>query len=418
MQESGMRRFVNLYIVLYLVDAGLSLIDELLKSNASPLWLLTELRNFVAYIVIALSAVLFACLGVDRRLPKRVFLPMTIYIFWCTLGLWPLAGLFGRDPLGLVSATGQLLLGGCVLLLLCPGRGILLSAEQFRTPMFSWRNTLGFTLINLLLLPFILVFSVVAAASNYLEHQTAGFMRISPFGIYMSERSYHHDDKVVRLAAMMHIGKEDYYRDLAASMTTAKTIILAEGVSDRDRLLENKFNYSKLAGIIGLSTQQEMFLDANQVDLDELGEASSETAEPGKPDIARADLDLNRFDAQTIQFLNVLSRTLLSDKPLVEGLAEYNAWADANMTPERISGVMNDILDKRNTAVIEGMQRSLKLYNTVIIPWGAMHMPAIEAAVVAQGFTRGPAHERLSLDFRSIAYRKMWKQWLASAEEG
>jgi hypothetical protein len=68
--------------------------------------------------------------------------------------------------------------------------------------------------------------------------------------------------------------------------------------------------------------------------------------------------------------------------------------------------------------VIEGMQRSLKLYNTVIIPWGAMHMPAIEAAVVEQGFTRGPAHERLSLDFRSIPYREMWKQWLASAEEG
>jgi hypothetical protein len=417
MQKSSMRRFANLYIFWYLVDAGFSLLDELLKSNASSVPLITELRNFVAYIVIALSMVIFACLGVDRRLPKRVVLPMTIYIFWCTLELWPLAGLIGRDSVGLVSAVGQLALGGLILLM-CPGGGVLLPADLFRTPMFSWRNTLGFTLINLLLLPFILVFSVVAAASNYLEHQTAGFMRLGPVGIYMSERSYHHADKVVRLAAMMHIGKEEYYRDLADSMLTAKTIILAEGVTDRDHLLENKFNYSKLAGIIGLSTQQEMFVDANQVNLDELGEASSAAARTGKPDIARADLDLNRFNPQTIEFLNVLGRTLLSDKPLVEGFAEYNAWADANMTPERISGVMTDILDKRNTVVIEDMLRSLRFYNTVIIPWGAMHMPAIEAAVIEQGFTPGPAHERLSLDFRHIPYREIWQKWLTAAEGG
>ena len=63
-----MRRFANIYIVLFLVDAGLSLIDELLQVSPSPLAFLTEIRFFVASVVITLSMVLYACLGIDRRL--------------------------------------------------------------------------------------------------------------------------------------------------------------------------------------------------------------------------------------------------------------------------------------------------------------------------------------------------------------
>ena len=60
------------------------------------------------------------------------------------------------------------------------------------------------------------------------------------------------------------------------------------------------------------------------------------------------------------------------------------------MNPERITGVMADILDKRNAVVIDGMVRSLALYDTIVIPWGAMHMPAIEAAVLEEGFVARP----------------------------
>jgi hypothetical protein len=418
MRESAMRRFANLYIVLFFVDAGLSLVDELLKAFASPLSLLGEVRNLVAIIVIAMSVVVFACLGIDRRLPKRAFLPLIVYISWCSLALWPLIGLVGRDDLGLVAAVGQLLIGGCVFLLLRrPDGGVLLSAEAFRGVMFGWRNTLGFTVVNLLLLPFVLVFTLMAATSSYLDQQTAGFMRLSPLGIYMSERSYQRDGQMVRLAGMMHIGKEDYYQDLAGSMASARTIILAEGVTDRDKLLVNQFNYSKLAGVLGLSSQETMNLDANLVDLENLG--ALEPGEGGRdtPDIARADLDLNRFDPQTIEFLNVLGRTLLSGQPLAEGLLAYNAWADEHMSPERIAGMMADILDKRNAVVIDGMERSLAHYDTIIIPWGAMHMPAIEAAVLAQGFVPAASRERLSLDVRAIPYRELWRKWSAAQAE-
>ena len=268
-----MRRFANLYIVLFLADAGLSLADELLKAFAAPLPLLGEVRNFVAFLVITMSVVVFACLGVDRRLPKRVFLPLTVYISWCTLALWPLAGVVGRDAIGLAAAVCQLLLGGFALLLLrrpdggsavarraVPGADVQLA--QYRR--FHGRSTCCCS-------PSCWLIPLVAMTGYYLDQQTAGFLRLSPVGIYMSERSYQRDGQVVRLAGMMHIGKEDFYRDLAGSMASARTIILAEGVTDRDRLLVNQFNYSKLAGVLGLSSQDTMDLDANLVELDDLG---------------------------------------------------------------------------------------------------------------------------------------------------
>jgi len=369
-----MRRFANIYIVLFLIDAGISLIDELLQASSSPLAFLTEIRFFVTSVVITLSIVLYACLGIDRRLPKRVFLPLTLFASWSALAMWPLSGFIAREAFGLTSAIGQVVLGVIVIILL---RSLddrnLLTEKQFQPPIFSLSNTLGFSAINLLLTPFILIYTSLAVTSYYLEEQTAGFLRLSPVGIHMTERSYHLAQKEIRLAGMMHIGKEDYYEDLAKSIPTEGTIILAEGVTDQDRLLESQFNYSKLAGLIGLTSQDKMRLNGNAVELNGLGVAGQVIREPGKPDIANADIDLNRFEPKTVEFLNALGRSLFGDKPLAEGLVDYNLWIEENMTEEGIAGVMADILDKRNDAVIEGMIQTLKRYDTIVIPWGAMH---------------------------------------------
>jgi len=413
-----MRRFANIYIVLFLIDAGLSLIDELLQVASSPMPVLTEIRFFVAYVVITLSMIFYACLGIDRRLPKRVFLPLTLFASWSALAMWPLSGFVAREAFGLTASISQVVIGAIAIILLRSlGDRNLLTEEQFQAPMFSLRNTLGFTAINLLLTPFVLIYTGLAVTSYYLEEQTAGFLRLSPVGVHMTERSYHLAKKEIRLAGMMHIGKEEYYEDLAKSIPTEGTIILAEGVTDQDRLLESPFNYSKLAGLIGLTSQDKMRLNGNAVELDGLGVAGQVIREPGKPDIANADIDLNRFEPKTIEFLNALGRSLFGDKPLAEGLVDYNLWIEENMSEEGLAGVMADILDKRNDAVIAGMVQTLKRYDTIIIPWGAMHMPAIEAAVLEQGFAPGKAQERLSLDFRTIPYGELWQKWAEQASE-
>lgn len=406
-----MRRFANVYIALFLIDAGLSLADELLAINGSSFALFSSGRQLVALVVVAWSMVMFLCLGIDRRLPKRVFLPMILYITWSSLAMWPLSGVIDRGALPLIASVGQVAIGLFVVALL-RGR-ILLPQDMFQRGFFSLRNTLGFTAINLLLTPVVLIFGGLALVSHYLEEHTAGFLRIGPVGIYMAERSYHRDAKQIRLAGMMHVGKKAYYRDLADSITSEATVILTEGVTDRDRLLEYDFNYSKLAGVLGLSSQNQMLIDGNLVDLHDLDQVPA--GDGDKPDIAWADIDLNRFDPQTVAFLNAIGRTLFSGKPLAEALAEYSDWASENMTPERVDGIMADILDKRNDAVIASMSKALRGYQTIIIPWGALHMPAIEAAVLEQGFAPVEKKERMSLDFRTIPYQKLWQKWSAHA---
>jgi hypothetical protein len=77
---------------------------------------------------------------------------------------------------------------------------------------------------------------------------------------------------------------------------------------------------------------------------------------------------------------------------------------------------MDDILDKRNAVVIDSMMRSLEYYDTIVIPWGAMHMPAIEAAVLELGFEPGAERERLSVDFRAIPYAELWRKFAVDSD--
>jgi hypothetical protein len=71
---------------------------------------------------------------------------------------------------------------------------------------------------------------------------------------------------------------------------------------------------------------------------------------------------------------------------------------------------MDDILYKRNAVVIDALQRSLSRYDTIIVPWGAMHMPAIEAAILDLGFAQGEKQERLLFAFSSIPFASLWQQ--------
>lgn len=82
-----MRRLANFYIILFLIDACLSLVVELLAVAETPVPLLPEVRSLVANAVLILSVVLFGCLAIDRRLPKSLLLPLILYIAWCALGL-------------------------------------------------------------------------------------------------------------------------------------------------------------------------------------------------------------------------------------------------------------------------------------------------------------------------------------------
>jgi hypothetical protein len=259
-----------------------------------------------------------------------------------------------------------------------------------------------FSAVNLLLLPVLLVFSLLATADLYLDQQTSGFMRLSPLGAYASERTYRYGGKEVRLMAMMHIARPGYYQELVASLPAKGTIVLAEGVSDRDNLLQNNFSYDRLAGLAGLSSQETMRIEGNLLDLDDLKLADGIERDEARPDIVQADLDVNRFAPRTVEFLNVIGQTLLSGKPLAQGVVEYFEWVQAHAGSDVLEGVMDDILERRNAVLIDTLGRGLERYDTIIVPWGGMHMPAIEEAVLKRGFVPDEEKERLLFAFSTF----------------
>ena len=402
-----MRTFANLFLFFFLIDGSLSVLDDALILT-SGIELISPLRNLNAIATLLLAFALFIALGLDRRLLKRIFLPLLAFLIWTTAGCWPLGGTLAREQLQLMASLLQLLLGGMTFLYLrYRGGSFQFRPEDFSGRPFSLMHTLTYFAGSLLVLPFLFVFLTLATVSQQVATQTAGYMRVSPLGLYMKERVYAQKGKEVRLTGMIHIGEQEYYRDLAATIDSRHTIVLAEGVSDELGLLNHRFDYNLVGSALGLSSQEEMLIEAQRVEVDDLGGDDWSEQSFDIPHIARADVDLSAFEPRTVEFLNVLGRLLTGDGEFGEKFADYNSWVEKNMTPEVFDTIMVDIVEKRNHTLIGHLEQALPYYDTIVVPWGAMHMPAIEQALLGKGFMMVDERERLSLDFRSLPYREL-----------
>jgi hypothetical protein len=396
-----MRTFANLFLILFLTDAGISLLDELLNIFFG-VGHLTGLRNLVAFGTIAVSVLLYILLGIDRRLPKRILLPLLLFVFWGALGMWPLWAVLDNAIFGPVCAGAQVLVGTAALLYVhAKNRKVgwgLPRKKMLVPPRFSLRNTLVFFAANIVLVLIILFFYGIFSANSYLVKSTAGFMRLGFDGVYMTEKIYRSDAQTIRLAGMIHIGRKQYYDAMAASIPRGRTIVLAEGVSDRNKLLQYGFDHGHLAKMLGLASQREMTFSGRLIEPDEMN-APGETA-PYR--ILRADMDMSDLDPRTIEFLNMIALHLIKDSSLIESFNACNDWMKAHLTDNRLRIIMNDILYRRNATVIRYLQEALKSYDTIVIAWGALHMAEIEEAVIDHGFHLTGSTERLGVDFQKM----------------
>lgn len=404
-----MRRFANLYLILFLADGGFSLMDELV-SLLTPMMPFTALRDLLAVSVIIMSVPLYLCLGIDRRLPKRVFLPLISFVVWTIIstGLFPTLAEF--RIYGLLMAAAQVIIG--MLPLSCFRNGeercLTMPPALFTTPFFSLKNTLIFGAANLAIVPLVLVLFVFAVANTYMTEYTAGFMHLAPGGLTMTERVYTRANRTIRLAAMIHVGNKEYYDALADSVTPGRIIVLAEGVTDDDNLLRNRIDYGKVAGFLGLTSQEKLLFRGKLIEEEEFESprlsrsGTKDRGKSGQADILRADVDVSAFRPPTILFLDALGKNLRESPSFVRGILALNTWAEKNITPDMNTIIMDDILHRRNLAVIGHLDRALERYDTVIIPWGALHMKEIEADVLKRGFVLQKERERVSIDFRRM----------------
>lgn len=401
-----MQNIANIFLILFLNVAGLGIANALFGRMPSLSWL-SALHHFATGLAIFFGLAVYIGFALNKHLPKLVLLPPIAFLFWGMLDFWPLEIVAGNHY-RLGAAVGQLLLGLLVLQLNLKsnGKSRLLVTSQFAGPAFCGRNLFRFFLINIPLLPVAMLLLTFSTVSTLISQQSAGFMRLTPNGLYMVEKVYQQKDKTIRLTSMIHLGQQEYFDNLSDSLPNQRTILLAEGVSDNRGLLEGKFSYQKIADLLGLAAQEQMLIDGRLIAVDSLERLEDRQAD--KTDILPADIDLSEFDPQTITLLNALGRTVLANDSLLEGFRNFNQWTQENTTPETNAIVMNDLVQKRNRKVLSYLPKALQKYDTVVIPWGALHMPGIEQAVKHKGFQLQSKQERLSIDFLLLPYERLW----------
>ncbi|MBW6508688.1 MAG: hypothetical protein K0A94_03985 [Desulfuromonadales bacterium] len=400
-----MRKLANLFLILFVASA-VSGIFYVLAQHYGLLPFTAQFHRILWGACLISGFLVYIGFGFNRHLPKRVLIPLLLWLFWSLVSYWPL-DYFSLGWGQLAAYVAQLVFGVMVLKVnsLLNNKSLLLVPAQFSGPSFSVATLVKFSLISLIVLPITLLLVVFSLLSGVLDRSTGGFVQLRPDGIYMQEKVYHLDGKDIRLAGMIHLGHGSYYSDLIASIPTERTLILAEGVSDDTGLMRERFSYGNIAGNLGLSSQEQFHFAGRRIGLAELSQPYRERHDG--PHILDADIDLQQFDPRSVEVLNALARYFLNAESLWQGYLQFNRWAEENITVDTNRVLMNDLIDKRNQAVVDLLPQALERYDVVVIPWGALHMKGIEVAVRAADFYLHDTYLRRSISFFDLPYNRI-----------
>lgn len=380
MTPAWLRVAANGLVVLSLADGTLSLCEELLRAATGATWLL-GLRSFLASAVLLGAVLSLPGMALTPRLPLAVFLPLSLGTLWLGFGWLPVARAlptpFAFGVAGSLFQIGLAVFAMAMIRRRNDGRRWLFDAHSPPTPAFSWSRSLGFAAGVITVGIPGLLFYLALASATWVEDMTQGFVAFDLSGVSLADRRYVRDDREIRLVGMMHIGEEDAYRAIVSSFSTESTVVLAEGLTDREGLLRDSLHYGNAAEALGLTPQQD--LRAYLVDGDE-----PEADAPRWPEIRHADLDASSFAPETIEWLR-WAASIWAAEDLATAVREIAA-SMRDTDPELLAAFQRDVLDRRNEHLFGEIETALEDYERVVVPWGALHLPAVERTVTAWGF--------------------------------
>ena len=372
---------LSLCLGLFLADAIISLVDDSLILLLD-IRLLTAVRGVVWLFSLLMAIVIYGLMGLTPLIPKRLFLPLTLFNPLAMLFTVPVAIYFygWLQQSSWAISFCQVILGLSILYRVRGGitlRWPLVAENQLRSRRFSWLNLSAFLLVNLfVLLPAVMVYLAVCAALA-VDHFSEGFLALRPGGFSVQVRKYvRADGKTVQLVPMAHIGEANFYRQLSQSFPT-NSVVLMEGVTDNSNLLTNKITYQRMATSLGLAEQEKEF-------------------NPVQVEMVMADVDVEQFNTNTIGVLNL---AMLFH---VRGVnAETVLTVLRFSTPPHFEQqLVEDLLRKRNRHLLEELRARLPQSDTLIVPWGVAHMPGIAEGLRASGFRLGETREHTVIRFR------------------
>jgi hypothetical protein len=412
----------NAYLVAFSVDAGLSVLDEIVRHfgiGATGGALLSLIRAGVANgVVLASLAMIYVLLFVPP-LPRLIFIPLIAFALWCAFGSpgFP-ADAFGPYH-GLVQSGAQALLALAAMgiLDLKAGRPFVRADTLPVKHRMVLRTAAAFVSAVIATPVAVLVLASFAYASG-IERVTEGYLQFGLTALRTKETILMKGDQKAFLIATMHLGEPSFYKSMRDAMTD-DSLVLEEGVTDREGKLATGLSYSGLARALGLSSQGkieswdkdkgDVAMREAKVEPKSSGPAkpsASKTAPAPKLDIVRADIDISDFRPSTIAFLGEVAK-LYASRSTEEAVARIKALGTT--APEITTAVQDDILTKRNRHLIEVFDAEASGHKSVVIPWGALHMPGIRAALIERGYVVVGDEVHTVFHYRTLLNRLLHK---------
>ena len=376
----GLASLLSLIFLVFVGTGIVTFLDDtlLLFCKRSDL---SSISGLMVLLMLAAGVFGYVLMAFSPAIPKRYFLPICLFLPVAYIGSLPLLVYFNRDA--------QLIAWSIAVCHVVLAFSILQSAQpgwKLSWPLIpeSRLNDRNFSFGNLILVVFAGVFVVLPALILYtgfsaqlaVSHFTDGFVNLRPDGIHMQVRKYARDDgERITLVPMSHVGEPKFYHDLAASFPE-DSVILMEGVTDQQKLIQNPIDYSRAAKAAGAVEQVTNFKPRGE--------------------IVPADIDVSNFSPATLDLLNVAM--VLHSK----GVTPDTLPLLLRPTPPDLQQqLMDDLLTKRNRHLLDVIQERLQKPGTIIVPWGAAHMPGIAREIQKSGFRMIESQEFVAIRFGS-----------------
>jgi len=377
---------LSLCLGLFLAGGAVSVADDSLVLLFG-LHLLTMMSLILTLIAMLMAMLVYGLMGLTPMIPKRVFLPVTLFYVAALLAVFPIS-IYYYDrmvQIDWILSFCQVILGLGLLCWLWGGlkfRWPIVEDKQLGDRGFSWLNLVVFVLVNVFgVLPAMVIYTVLCA-NLAVNHFSGGFLALHPGGMTVQVRKYVRDDgKTIQLIPMAHIADAGFYQKVAQSFPS-NSIILMEGVTDNQNLLTNKISYKRMAKSLGLTEQKVKF-------------------KPTRGEMVPADVDVDQFSTDTIDFLNLVM--FIHSKGITP--ATVQKALQYSPPPDFQKQVFGDLLRKRNRHLWEEIQARLPQSDNIIVPWGVAHMPEIAAEIQKAGF-----HLNESREYEVIRFHVFRKQ--------
>ena len=323
--------------------------------------------------------------------PKRFVVPVAILTTARLSFGWPL--LVWTDLRTASLALDLLLLVLALAYLVYSGGARAIPAR----PWVRWQHSVAMGAVILLTSILSLPAGLLGIA-KVVEDTSAGFVRLTPEGIDLTERIYEKDGRRVHLVGMAHIADSGFYDALnrrLAGPVEGQRLVLLEGVSDRERILPPAFasgkTYRAMADKLGLAEQALGF--AVQSDGESADHPAKRWTQRGIV-FRSADIDVSELEAghrerlvallEAIQTINLESLFTMPDDMTAAELEEL---------------IVEGLLKRRNERLMEVFAEEESAFVEIVIPWGAAHMPDLERRLLALGYREVGEHRRRGIDF-------------------